>query len=159
MLREWEETGWVQNKTNKGLTTGRMEDVGRVTAFAVVRHPVTRFVSAYGTVINRLVTRNGKCNCLGANNRTHEMNVLLSKPEPERFNDFVVVYKERGIHMADFRDHCMFVLNHVFSQTFYLNYFPGPIAYLGHAEDMEKTVEDIGKLMGVNLEMEFFKPS
>jgi len=92
-------------------------DIGSTKAFAFIRHPITRFLSGYGTVIRRLKSIDPV------------LKSVLNMPEPQRFNEFVDLFVKQGEKMVPLycspRTGC--ILQHVMSQTWFLNFWPGPI--------------------------------
>merc|ERR1712066_345036 len=61
------------------------ENVSGIYAFAMVRHPVTRFISAYGTIMDRIGGKSLPC-------MREKLKLILLMKEPARFNAFVDLY-------------------------------------------------------------------
>lgn len=139
-----------------GLRIPRGEsDVGGTRAFAFVRHPVTRFVSGYGTIINRTQDQGD----LGPHLR-----FLQNMTEPQRFNKFVELFVKHGTRILQWYtgptrsskstsswapgNNCVF--HHVMSQTWFLNFWPGPVQ-LYDVDNFADEVRKLGAFAGLNL--------
>lgn len=120
-------------------------DLQEELAFAFVRHPVKRFISAYGTVMNRLESSKNQQR-LNSNfvfedlkmKDLRHMKVLKNiweTEEPKRFDVFVEYYLEHGdgLLMYDFSGRCP-LMAHVLSQTWFMNLYPGDILHIGKIE-------------------------
>lgn len=134
-------------KSHRNVPRFRSErDVADIYSFAMVRHPVTRFISAYGTIMHRIGGVVLPC-------MHPELRQLTVMEEPGRFNAFVDMYIRNGTDMissyscgAERLDQC--VIGHAFSQTWFMNFWPGPITQLMHSETLEKDVTVLSEAMG-----------
>jgi len=99
-------------------------DIGSTKAFAFIRHPITRFLSGYGTIMRRLkVTLN-----MGSTSIDPVLKSVLYMPEPQRFNEFVDLFVKQGEKVVLlYRSPGYCIMQHVMSQTWFLNFWPGPV--------------------------------
>lgn len=118
-------------------------------AFSFLRHPVSRFIGAYGRIvqyISKVPSTNPDC-------LTPELRELMALEEPMRFGRFVDLFIARGPAIAELypcpENPCLF--SGLLSQTWFLNLWPGPLDYLGHVESIEEDVKELGDLLGVEL--------
>lgn len=116
-------------------------------AFTFVRHPVWRFFSAYGTIIDRLLqAQEENCGCL-----SRQLQRILLLDEPERFDEFVSAFTALGDRIVEHyrcADHrCIFA--HAFSQVWFLNLWPGRFAYIGRFEQMSVDWARIADWLGL----------
>eukprot|EP00929_Paragymnodinium_shiwhaense_P065622 TRINITY_DN32879_c0_g1_i1.p1 TRINITY_DN32879_c0_g1~~TRINITY_DN32879_c0_g1_i1.p1 ORF type:complete len:316 (+),score=57.50 TRINITY_DN32879_c0_g1_i1:107-1054(+) len=110
------------------------EGVDGVEAFTFVRHPLERFFSGYGTLVARLLKIAAQTpECL-----SDQMRAMLGVAEPERLRRFVVLLTSLGAALADHcrcaEHRCIFA--HVLSQIWFLNFWPGPFAFVGRFEHL-----------------------
>jgi len=137
-------------KTHRNVPRFRSEkDVAGIYSFAMVRHPVARFISAYGTIMHRIGGVVLPC-------MHPELRQVTAMEEPARFNAFVDMYIRNGTDMMssyscgkERLDQC--VIGHAFSQTWFLNFWPGPITQLMHSETLEKDIKLLSEAMGKTL--------
>lgn len=125
------------------------KDVAGIYSFAMVRHPVARFISAYGTIMHRIGGVVLPC-------MHPELRQLTVMEEPARFNAFVDMYIRNGTDLIssyscgrERLDQC--VIGHAFSQTWFLNFWPGPITQLMHSETLEQDIKVLSEAMGKTL--------
>lgn len=123
------------------------QDVAGIKAFMFTRHPITRFVSGYGTIMNRACGKNGG---------PQEWKTLCQMDEPVRFSTFVRIFAERGTGILDMVvgvDAKSWVMFHVFSSTWFRNFWPGPINFIGQVETFADSLADFNKLTGMSFKL------
>mmetsp|Transcript_10027 Transcript_10027/g.19798 ORF Transcript_10027/g.19798 Transcript_10027/m.19798 type:complete len:324 (+) Transcript_10027:89-1060(+) len=122
-------------------------DITNVTAFAVVRHPVKRFISGLRTVNSRMQEKwRGTTPC-----RARE---IAQMEEPERFKTWVNYVTTKGIDVFEeflIKNGSVIpprslnneadILSHLMSQLWFISRYPGKIHYLLRLEDMHKEID------------------
>lgn len=129
------------------FTPFRNTDAENIPAFAFIRHPIPRFISGYGTIVNRMHAKTQK-DCVDP-----ELHFLFDTPEPQRFNMFVDLFVKHGAGILKLY-HCAeldptkkvspCVMHHVMSQTWFLNLWPGPVDVY-HVETMAADMATISQ--------------
>lgn len=116
-------------------------------AFAFVRHPTMRFVSAYGTVLYHLTERQRD-----VDNVDQPLLFMKQMEEPRRFNTFVRLFVKEGTGILKWYHYagvpCL--LEHFLSQTWFLNFWPGPIE-IYDVDHFAEGVRHINSYMKLNL--------
>jgi len=117
-------------------------DVAGINAFMFVRHPVTRFLSGYGTVIHRTCFAHGV---------TKEWDAICNMVEPERFSTFVRIFAERGSGIDGLLEGSgiQHRMRHIFSMTWFRNLWPGQISFLGQSDHYLDALADFSNRTGV----------
>jgi len=117
------------------------QDTSGFFAFSIVRHPVQRFLSGYGTVIKRLKDYFLE-NPIGENDK--RIRAIMKLNEPRRFREFVDFFlsPSYGINMIKNEPN---ILAHTFSSSFFWNLYPGKIHSIGRTESAEKDLEALLK--------------
>lgn len=117
----------VKNMINRYFTDHAIPQteagIGSTKAFAFIRHPITRFLSGYGTVISRL-----NITLKWSTSIDSVLKSIFDMPEPQRFNEFVDLFVKQGEKVVPlYRMPGSCIMQHVMSQTWFLNFWPGPI--------------------------------
>jgi hypothetical protein len=140
----------VKSMLNRYLTDHAIPfnetDIGSIKAFAFIRHPITRFLSGYGTVMKRLK--------MGTTCIDPVLKFVLDMPEPQRFNEFVDLFVKQGEKVIPLY-HCSglpCVMQHVMSQTWFLNFWPGPTD-LYRVEGLVDEVKRLAELTQLDLSL------
>lgn len=117
-------------------------------AFAFVRHPVMRFVSAYGTILNHVMDQYKR----KRPTLSQPLEFLWHMDEPNRFNKFVKLFVKHGDEILKWYNSgtvpCL--MQHVLSQTWFLNFWPGPIE-LYDVDHFDEAVQKLDGYMKLNL--------
>ncbi|GAB5359568.1 hypothetical protein AAMO2058_000554600 [Amorphochlora amoebiformis] len=117
----------------------------KVKAFTIVRHPVKKFISGYGTAMIHF-------NIAGRRIRPPYLATLCKVEEPKRFVEFVNLFVEKGLDIVNPYLKNGKLLNfwksfeaagfmHMFSQTWFMSLYPGPIEYIGRVESIEEDMQ------------------
>ena len=119
-------------------------------SFTVVREPLRRFFSAYGTIRHRVQLKGMKPPHSSKSKANGAYNSATRKAEIERFTKFVsVVVDEGAIVQARNAGSCHW--SHVLSQMWFIEMYPQPINLVLHVESLEADINILRRYLPVNL--------
>jgi len=125
------------------------KEIAGLRSFALVRHPVARFIGAY----DRMVQYVTKVPHYGPECMAPELKEVMSLPEPDRFQSFVRLFLKMGPSVVDLypcpANPCL--LFGLLSQIWFLNNWKGPLDFIGHMETFHEDVTKLSSLLGVEL--------
>merc|ERR1711879_349312 len=123
-----------------------------IRTFMVVRHPLDRFLSGYGTVITRMQQLNGRKPCV-----TDRLAAILNMSEPQRLSAYLELYLAEGERWCEQvtcrgrRAGHSCLPQHVLSQRWFRNLWPGPIDFMLHTETLTADIQRLSRWLGVAL--------
>jgi len=114
-------------------------------SFTVVREPLSRFISGYGTIRNRVLLFGKHASYPADGVKVDGKSYLVSRAaEVNRFENFVKLVVDEGpMLQARHQKEADCRWCHILSQMWFIEMYPQPINFVLHAETLEK---DIGLL-------------
>ena len=121
-------------------------------SFTVVREPLKRFISGYGTIRHRVLLKGKKASHLSSSKVHDPWYSSTREAEIERFKNFVSVVVDEGATLQA-RNHvkndCHW--NHALSQMWFIELYPQPINFILHVETLEADIDILRRYLPVVL--------
>jgi len=121
-------------------------------SFTVVREPLKRFLSGYGTIRHRALLKGKTASHSSSSKIQGALYSSDRAAEIERFKSFVSIVVDEGAIMQarnDGKNDCIW--NHVLSQMWFIEMYPQPINFVLHVESLEEDIKILRRYLPVTL--------